>query len=153
MTTTPDAIGAAHFVGAVELVTIDGYTKRHGITERTLRRWLAADELPGARLIDGAWAIPINATRTPAAKGAVVQMTPDMAPDMAPVVSYARITPPTAAELVDALPGYVELDVAAQLLGIPEGAIRRNRDHFQLQPFGAHGALVMPRHRIKEILG
>lgn len=152
MTTTPDTIIATYGADAAALVTIDGYTKHHGITERTLRRWLAADELPGARLIDGAWAIPINATRTPAPKGAVVTLTPDRTPDTTPV-TYARISPPTADELVDQLPGYVELDAAAQLLGIPSGALRRNRDHFQLQPFGAHGALVMPRHRIKEILG
>jgi hypothetical protein len=133
------------------MLGLQQYAAAAGVSERTVKRWLKDNELRGAiQDARGRWMIPADAER-------VVQAS-DIAPirPETPIAlqTYQRTTPPTApAEIVAQLPGFVQLEHAATVLGIPETAIRRNRDHFDLQPFGPHGALVMPRHRILEILG
>lgn len=131
------------------LLTASQYADAVGASERTVKRWLAADEIPGAqRDPSGRWLIPADAERVPTPAG-VVQMLRDTNS----AVDVRQL--PTPAEIVEQLPALVPVgEDLARLLGIPETAIRRNHDdYFQLKPFGPHGSLVMPRHRIKEIFG
>jgi hypothetical protein len=147
MTDTPNDTPA-------QLVTFAGFLdlrSRAGrpISDRTLKRWLA-DGIPGAMKLDGAWLIPADYERPDQpARGPVP--TPSTAVERSS--SGMLQQRPPISQLVDTLPGFVPLEIAAEALGISVHAIRRHRDEFGLQPLGEHGALVMPRREIKAILG
>jgi hypothetical protein len=136
------------------------YAASVGVSTRTVTRWLSADKLPGAyQDEDGRWMIPAHAE--PDRRPAALERT--AAVDVAPV----HLEPaPTVSDLLEQLPGLVELandvdeDTGAILrpgaewfVGVPASRIRRHREYFDLQPLGDDGVLVMPRARIKEILG
>ncbi|MFE6966695.1 helix-turn-helix domain-containing protein [Agromyces sp. NPDC057679] len=62
----------------VTKITFEEFRTLRGVSERTLLRWLAREELPGAVKVDGAWRIPFDAVRTPrpaAPPGAEVEVT------------------------------------------------------------------------------
>lgn len=130
MTLTPDIPSP--------LLTLEGYARATGKTERTIRRWLAADELPGAFQDDqGRWSIPADAERT-VTSGEVVTMTRQVTtPDIGP----------------DAMPSFLTIEQAAQLLGISSYAIATHREYFDVVPFGANGSFVVPLATIKRIRG
>ena len=137
---------------ARELLTLEGYMYRTGVTERTVRRWLAAGELPGARMIAGAWAIPADAKRTPPKPtGEVVTLTRQE------TGHHPAGTQRPAFDL-DQLPSFLTLEQAAHLLSsadlkISPYAIAKNRDYFDVVPFGPNGSLVVPLATIKRIRG
>ncbi len=150
MTMTPDTYRGLD-IGR-QWVTLEAYCEHVGTTERTVRRWLAADELPDARKLDGAWTIPLDARRVPKTAADVVtlprQVTPT--PDNA-IDTLDRVLP----RILDAAPSFLSIDEAAQLLGISRHAILtpRGRDYFGVVPFGPNGSHVIPLAKIKEIRG
>lgn len=122
------------------LATAEGYAQAQGITVRTVKRWLAAGELPGATKDElGRWMIPNDAQRT---TGELVTM------------ENAMTRPMTSQPVtLDALPSFLTVDEAAQILGISRHAIATHREYFDVVPFGPHGSLVVPLATIKRIRG
>lgn len=126
-------------------LTVKQYAEAVGVSDRTVKRWLDADELPGAyQDARGWWWIPAETTRTPARS----DLAPARAPAPAPVPARAP-APPN----LDALPSFLTMDQSAALLGISRHAITTRPDYFDLIPAGAAGALVMPLGTLKRIRG
>lgn len=135
----------------VELLTIAQYAELVGKSERTVWRWLP--HLEGAQQQpDGSWRIPSTARpqlpsrSSSSTSSAVERRTPAPAQQL-------EARPATIAAQLEQQPAYLDVDTAARLLGIPAGAIRRNRDRFGAEPFGAHGALVVPAGTVRRIAG
>ncbi|MBD3941968.1 hypothetical protein IF188_09700 [Microbacterium sp. NEAU-LLC] len=125
------------------------YAELVGKTERTVKRWLEDDELPGAYKDDrGRWMIPVGAERTPRPAGDVVQLQPQQSIEHLVDTGVRR-----AIDAAAALPSFLTLDQAAEILGISRHAIATHRDYFGVVPFGANGSLVVPLATIKRIRG
>jgi hypothetical protein len=126
------------------LITITAYAAAIGKSRKTVTRMIDDGRLPDARKIDGVWSIPADAV-------------PLDAPSTNAVTSFEQHQPfermPTVLEVLDQAPVFLTLEDAATLLGIPEGALRRNREYFGLVPFGPHGSLVMPQATIRGLRG
>lgn len=132
------------------VVTAAQYAERAGTTERTVKRWLAADELPGAYKDErDRWMIPVDAVRTPRPAGDVVQLQPR--PDTHPAGRELDVQ--RAVDVAAALPSFLTVDQAAEILGISRHAIAKHREYFGVVPFGANGSLVVPLATIKRIRG
>lgn len=147
MTLTYDT-AAAH-------VTAARYAEISGVSERTVKRWLADDELPGAYQDErGRWMIPADAARTPKPAD-IVQLDRPMS-GRAAHPSQGELALSVAQALdaaLDTLPSFLALDVAASVLGISRHAIATHRDYFDVVPFGPNGSLVVPLATIKRIRG
>ncbi|WP_157372878.1 hypothetical protein [Agromyces sp. Root81] len=123
------------------LLTLQGYVDATGKTERTVRRWLAAGELPGAELRDGAWMIPADAVRRVGGSAEVARIGGD-----------SQVTAPVSlTSLLDEQPALLPLDVAARLLGTSEYSIKSNRDMFDVRRIGR--GLVVPQRVVRELAG
>ena len=119
------------------LVTVEGYARSRGITDRTVKRWLAAGELQGAAKDErGRWMIPFDAER---AAGVVELVT--------------GVTRPMTPRTLDDLPSFLPVDGAAAILGISKHAILSHREYFDVVPFGVNGSFVIPLATIKRIRG
>ena len=144
--------------------SLTGYAATHyapgsekPLSDRTVKRWLADDELPGAYQNErGHWMIPVNAERVPRTAGKVVAMT------QRPVVSAVAheapamtkdLPPELAAEYINRLPTFLTIPQAAYLLGVSEGTIRgkSNRRYFRVRKVDRH--LMIPLARIKKLRG
>ena len=136
-------------------LTLEAYCQRHNLGERTVRRWLAAGELPGASKDSGSWMIPANAQRQPGAGGQQVATQPAAAP--AGTIAMQQV-PASLAGQLEGLPAYLHLEDAARLLGIDAGVIVRNADHFgavrwgDLTP-GRRRAWRVPQATVRAIAG
>lgn len=118
------------------------------VSERTVKRWLADGELPGAMKDErGRWLIPSTAERT-ASPAEVVTLDRPMTSPMTGV----EVTHPAQMSL-DILPSFLTIDQAAQILGISRHAIATHREYFDVVPFGSNGSLVVPLATIKKIRG
>lgn len=129
-------------------LTAAQYANRIGKTERTVKRWLADGELPGAYQDErGRWMIPVDAERT--ASNDLVTLPRPMTRPMTVEISHGH------APLIDTLPSFLSIDEASAVLGISRHAILtpRGRDYFDVVPFGANGSLVIPLATIKRIRG
>lgn len=138
-------------------LTVSQYADAHGLSIRTVRRYLSANRLPGAsQLPTGEWMIPADAQPTAAPTTGPAPIGAEVSPWTSGVVETThellQAGPKVAAEL-DPLPGMVTLADASRILGIPESAIRRNRDYFGAVPFGPRGALVIPQSALRGIAG
>ena len=138
---TPILMGVVDYAGLV------------GASERTVKRWLADDELPGAIKDErGRWMIPSDAVRVPKVADVVAMPARPMTPSHDVMASH-----PSQARALnyDAMPSFLTIDQAAQLLGISRHAITtpRGRDYFDVVPFGPNGSLVVPLATIKKIRG
>jgi hypothetical protein len=127
------------------LLDLDGWADRNDVSTRTVRRWLDAGEIPGARKVKGKWAIPESALRQ-APTSAVATVTP-------PPDTVATARPVTMADALATLPVFVDMDVASRLLGITAHAIKAHPDYFGLVRYGHRGAWVMPKYRIHQLNG
>lgn len=132
------------------MLTAAQYATANKIAERTVKRWLADGELPGAIKDErGRWLIPNEAERTVAADVVTLPRPMTVSQDaMASHPSRARQTP-----TIDDLPSFLTIDQAAQLLKISRHAVATHRDYFGVVPFGPNGALVVPLATIKRIRG
>lgn len=128
----------------VQWLTAAQYADQAGASERTVKRWLADGELPGATKDErGRWLIPADTTRTPGA---------DVVP-LAPRHMTRPMTTQQPGPELDALPSFLSIDQAAHILGITAYAIRKHREYFDAQPFGPNGALVIPLATIRKVRG
>jgi hypothetical protein len=123
-------------------LTAAQYAAAVDVSERTVKRWLQDHELPGAAKDErGRWMIPAEAERRTRAGDLVPMSRPTTRPTT------------DVSQTVDALPSFLTLDEAAQILGISRHAIATHRDYFDVVPFGANGSLVVPLATIKRIRG
>jgi hypothetical protein len=126
---------------ATAYLTAAQYAERSGRTDRTIKRWLAEAELPGAYQDErGRWMIPANAER--------IAQTTDITP-----TSPQAVTRRMTSQDIDTLPSFLTVEQAAHLLGISRHAIAAHRDYFDVVPFGPNGSLVIPLATIKRIRG
>lgn len=136
MTLTYDTYGLA-------LQTVAEYAKARRITDRTVKRWLAAGELPGAQKDEqGRWLIPADADRTEASGQLVALEQTRQLVEQLP-----------APRSLDELPSFLSIELAARILDISQHAITTHRDYFGVVPFGPNGSLVVPLATIKKIRG
>lgn len=142
MTMTYDA-PAAH-------VTAAQFAEIAGISERTVKRWLADHELPGAyQDARGRWMIPADAERQPRT-GDVVQLQPPAAAGGDLAVQVAE----QLTLLLDTLPSFLPIPDAAAILGISEETIRSHPEDFDVRPYGPGSYRTsVPLATIKRIRG
>ncbi|UOE45288.1 helix-turn-helix domain-containing protein [Agromyces larvae] len=127
------------------MVTVAEYARQRGITERTVRRWLAAGELSAARQLRGRWMIPADAEPV-AHESASLERPRTSTPRPA--------RPPlTLSAALDESPVFLTIETAARLLGVSEHAVRANRETFGVVRLGAHGSLVVPQRVLREFAG
>lgn len=129
------------------------YADRHGVSHRTIKRWLKNGELPGAYQDDkGWWLVPANAVHEPKA---IVPATPSPAQPGTAVALSTPLTSEVAIELlpemINRLPTLLTLDQAAYLLNIPKSSIVHDRKYFRVRKINRR--LVMPLSRIKKLRG
>lgn len=128
------------------------YATANKIAVRTVKRWLADDELPGAIKDErGRWLIPTEAERTTAA--VVTLPRPMTRPTTDIMLSHPSHAMLATGPTLDALPSFLTIEQAAQILGVSRHAITTHRDYFDVVPFGANGSLVVPLATIKRIRG
>lgn len=126
------------------------YTAHVGATERTVRRWLAADELPGAMLDDrGAWSIPADARRVqrlpaPTDRAQVARNTSGQV--------TAPATPATLADALAVLPAFLDVETAARLMDVGRHALVSD-PMFRAARVGPNGAWRIPAAVVREAAG
>lgn len=129
---TPD--NAIQYGTARQWLTLDGYCRHVGRTERTVRRWLAKGQLPDAVLLDGQWTIPADAVPgEPAPVADLATLTHDTTPDM---TGGILMQPALPFQLVT-------LEEVAEQLDTTVAVIRRlgRAGKLDIGPYGEHGAL------------
>ena len=166
MTALPFHVETVPSVG----VTVEHYAELHGLSVRTVRRWLAAGELPTATKTGDVWSIPANAERVPGAGNAMAPVAAGLTDAVAAgaalmrqqrqgqqLATAAPATPSLAGEL-DTLPAYLHLEDAARLLGVDPYVIVRNADHFGAVRWGELTAgkrrsWLVPAATVRQIAG
>ena len=128
------------------MLTIAQYAKARGISTKTVNRMI--ERLPGAEKDErGRWLIPADASPS----GDLVALPSPPTSPRTDILSH----PSQAIRTLnyDAMPSFLTIDQAAQLLGISRHAITQHREYFDVVPFGANGSLVVPLATIKRIRG
>ena len=127
------------------MLSIDQFAAQHGVTTRTVRRWLDDERIAGAVKVGNRWSLPADAVVAERPAGEIV--TAGHVTDMSTRGGV------TVARVIEQLPVMLPLDVAARVLGVTEYALRRHAEYFQLQRLGARGSYVMPKARVRELDG
>lgn len=136
----------------------------HGASARTVQRWCEAGEIPGAtRDRRNRWHIPPGSTRVEILHddddasrqvGAVSRQVATRRDVSGAVATMAAL--PQGGGLsayLETLTAYISLEVAAQVLGIPEAAIRRNAEELGAKRWGDRGTLVVPLRAVRDAAG
>jgi hypothetical protein len=143
-------------------LSLKGYADATGKHPRTVKRWLADGELPGARQdpIDGHWMIPADAVRSPKTLATASNvMTLPPAQYTAPVRDIPAAVPSTpqghtsAFPSWDVLPTTLTVEQAAALMGVTEHAIASNQDYYGVIKHGKKGAMLVPLATVKRLRG
>ena len=153
-----------------EMLSLADYSERAGVNARTVKRWLASDELPGAIKdpFTGAWRIPATATRMVQARtdgpaggfgsemavhdaataaaggldaGALVQL-------MAAMNANRAEAEPTRLDDLEELPAMLTVAQAAEFLGVPQAQILAHRDVFKVMDVGVNASPRVPKSTI-----
>jgi len=147
-------------IDGVQYLPAKDYADLKGIAFRSVTRYLAAEELPGAAQ-DGAgkWLIPADTERAQhkelvVRQGAEVQVHSVQGGASTPLGTmkdYSKM--PTLEQALDHQTAYVSIEEASRLLGITEYAIRSHPEEYGIVPRGRHGAVVVPQAVIRTIAG
>lgn len=130
--------------------TIPQYAEHHGLSERTVKRYLAAGELPGAMKNEhNQWQIPAHVERTLPQQHQVALVQP------------SEIEPAHHSLEFDDAPRrrtFYTADEAAELMSSPEMkitgyAVRKHREYFHAVDAGPNGQIIVPAARIRELKG
>lgn len=130
------------------LLPVTAYAARHNKTDRTVRRWLKDELLPGAVMQDGKWLIPADVLPMPTSEP-VATLVSSRAPDPA-------ATPPsTLAGALDAMPAYLTTEQAAHLMGLKARTVARNAKRWGGEQIGGENgqAWMIPAAAVREIAG
>lgn len=147
-------------------LSLSQYATANNVSTRTVKRWLADDELPGAEKdqFTNEWRIPAHATRLlrprteqpagPVAVGAAVERHVfGGRSEIQPMPQLAAGLEPSLRDDLDDETAYLSIDEASRYLGIPQAQIRQNAERFQLEPVGTNGSLRVPQRVVREIAG
>lgn len=157
--TVHEPLPGAEMIDGSMMLPVKEYAAHVGISDRSVKRYLADDEIPGAMMVDGKWMIPVESRRQKRLEGTA-------GPAVATSGIVARIggggeiatlkeltTQPTLKDFLDHETAYLPLEVAARLLGITEYAIRKHPEEYGVVPRGDHGGAVVPQSTIRRIAG
>lgn len=153
------------------MLTLQQYAKHVDVHPRTVKRWLAGEQLRGARQdpLDGHWLIPATAKPEPknstpggtlvvqesgARPVAHVRDIPHAAP-ATQQVTYGQLRVDDVEEFPSwtVLPTMLPLHIAAALIGVSEYAIKSNQDFYGAVKHGKRGALLVPLATVKSLRG
>ena len=148
----------ARVVDGVTMLTSTDYTDFHGVSFRSVKRWVQANEIPGAispeQSGDGKWWIPADSIRRPGGGGASSDVAVSESNSLATLPGVKELSKmPTLKEYLDHEPAYLPIETAARLLGITEYALRAHKDEYGAVPRGDHGSLVVPQVSIRRAAG
>lgn len=119
------------------------YAERAGVDHRTVREWLRKGLLPDAYKDGrGRWWIPASARKMD------VPVAPRVDSSPAPSREVDLIMTTDAPPAPTFIPLYMPLEAAAPLLGVTAYQIAQHPDEFDVRPWGANGALVVPVRRL-----
>ncbi|WP_203757204.1 hypothetical protein [Cellulomonas chitinilytica] len=123
-------------------LTVEEYAHEKGVTTRSVRRWLAAGELPDAWPDGRSYRIPRHAERvqTPGTGLVVTGQHSDAVEELPRALAGA----PTA---------WVDLETASRLLGVTPHAIVAHPDLFEPAKVGPRGSWRVPMRVIRRDAG
>jgi hypothetical protein len=127
----------------MQTLTIGAYAERHGKSYRTVQRWLEQGLLPGAERTRAGWTIPADVLPLPA----------EAAPAAAIATTAQSRKVFTLGEYLDRQPAYLDVDTAAQLLGITAYAVRQHAERYAGEHVGPNGALMIPQSAVRQVAG
>lgn len=137
-------------------VSLAQYSELHGVTDRTVKRWLAGNELPGAYKDGrGAWQIPKDAVRTIPDESAQQGMVPAPRAEVTPTQYDA---PAPVAPAIPAGRTFFTAAEAAALMSCPElviseYAVKKHREYYHAIDSGPNGAIIVPAYRLLQLKG
>jgi hypothetical protein len=149
-------------------LSVTEYAIAKGVSTRSVKRWLADEQLPGAEKdpFSGEWRIPATAVRQQNAVSADVAKPVNHSellgqlgigtPAGAEVVSWQQMpepAPPTMRERLDDETGYLKIADAAAYLGIPQAQILAHPEKFGVEEVGDRGSARVPQRIIRRIMG
>ena len=132
------------------MLTVRQFAEAHGVTKRSVERWLEEGRLHGVQRLDSGNLIPYQPRPT--------SSRPSAAPAAGQALAVPTLTQlaPVPGSLLDALaqkPAFLTLEEAAQFLGIPQTAIRRGVERFGLERVGERGAYMVPQRIVRDVAG
>lgn len=153
-------------------LSLNEYAESVGVHPRTVKRWLANNEVPSAIKdpFTGEWRFPPGAPRVQRAvhehdaggmqlaagneppAGAFSGGLPWWAAQM-PMLPSAEELEPTRLDMLDEESAFLTVERAARFLGVPQAQIRANPDVFGLMPVGINGSLMVPKSTIHRFEG
>lgn len=122
------------------------WADEHGCSLRSVKRWVAAGEIPGAVLEAGRRLIPADATRQET-------LTATPAREVTHRASHPH-GPTVPVTLTDALAqstAFLDIETAARFLGISAHAVMADKARFNLERRGR--SYVMPAAVVRDIAG
>jgi hypothetical protein len=149
-----------------QMLNAKDYARHVGASDRSIKRWLAAGELPGARMIDGAWAIPVSTMRQKGLGGDTGEWAPSTPQ---PAGNQVAVSGPSKADIERAFTEwmnqpratmeqrlaeeniFIPLERAADLLGLSVYEIRKSPEDYGAVRRGAHGAYVIPKAQLRHL--
>jgi hypothetical protein len=131
------------------------YAAAHGVTIRTVRRYLAADKLEGAKQLEGGeWMIPAEATPLEAASTAIASSSSSTDVERAGAHAGRRLVQHvTLEQQLQQEPAYLDLETAARLLGVKPADIRRNREAFEVPVWCGPRSILVPQALVRSVAG
>jgi hypothetical protein len=154
-----------------QVLTISEYAAHVGAHPRTIKTWLANEELPGAAKdpFTSEWRIPRDTIRQKKAPETNGVATTPAAPQF-PWHAGAEIIPfpqqpaepaePTRLENLDEEASFLRIEEAAYYLGIPQDRILENEEAFEVMYIGRkrraedeRGAPMVPKRVIRRFEG
>lgn len=151
----------------VATIGLSDYAARHQVSERTVKRWLASEALPGAVKVEGTWSIPADAKPLRGAGGGggtVITQQPLM-PSAPARPSAPATTPATPAPAqghqgvpwgaLDQLPALVPLELAARFLGVTPSQVHAlaRRELVELIELGNRHDHYVPQRSLRGLAG
>jgi hypothetical protein len=149
-----------------ETMSLNEYAEFVNAHPRTVKRWLANGELPGAFRdpFSKEWRFTRDTTRQQkaaedaapqsfevAVSGANGQMM--VPPQWFPHPGEIHEDEPTRLEMLDEESAFLTVERAARFLGVPQAQIRANAEMFNLMPVGISGSLMVPKSTIRRFEG
>ncbi len=136
----------------VATIGLSDYAARHQVSERTVKRWLASEALPGAVKVEGTWSIPADAKPLRGAGGGggtVITQQPLM--PSAPAQGHQGV--PWGA--LDQLPALVPLELAARFLGVTPSQVHAlaRRELVELIELGNRHDHYVPQRSLRGLAG
>jgi hypothetical protein len=152
-----------------ETLSLNEYAESVGVHPRTVKRWLANDEVPAAFRdpFTKDWRFPPGASRMQraasddaaptsfevAVSGANGQMMVPPPHAWFPHPGEVIEDEPTRLDMLDEESSFLTVERAAKFLGVPQAQIRANAETFGLMPVGINGSLMVPKSTIRRFEG